>query len=879
MPDGLLPDMLRDECEGGLRRPLNDSVKCSNRPLKSRRWIFIALAALAASLAPCANLAAQALPETAEAIAKGRITTRILFVTAHPDDETASMLAYLSHGLDADVALLTLTRGQGGQNAIGPEQDGQLGVIRTTELLAADSHYGVHQFFTRANDPGFSKSPDRTMKLWGDDVPLEDMVRVIRVYRPQIVINGWGGVHWGHGQHQASGILTPKAIEEAADPNAFPDQIKEGLKPWKVTLEVRPAGGGFGPATNTPAGAVQLPVNDVSPIWGESYVEIGMEGHAQHRSQGTPFFFGNPFFRRPVYLIGEHGEQETGGFDAKLLAEPIPALADRFPDLHHVMMTHLESTNQDIISAEKLALGLDRAGAAQFLASAAMELEALRTQVATAGGEQSADAIWELDEVRKRIDAALVKVIAQPIDIQADRHELVAGENFSVNVNFLDKPAVPFKWTIDQSSLHVPEGWSAKLDQPKNGGNSFHFDVSVPPGAKPPTSPDDPILPFPPPLVTVSVHANIDDYEFAIDKVVESAEEKTTGVDTYELELVPAVTLTVEPTQVMIPVKRAAAPFELLARVRYHGDTPVKVSVGLGAPEGWTVQPISPLDFPATGDQLIKYVLRAPPKVAQGAYPLRPYAKLGDETFRTSLEPIPTLPTRDWSETADASAHVLDLVVPTALRVGYIAGDNDLVPESLRRIGIQVDMLDEVSLAFGDLSQYDAIVVGIRAYELRPDVPRMNGRLLDYVKNGGTLLVEYERDFAWNKLLPAPFDAKMAQQAVRVTDAASPVRFLAPDDPLLNAPNKITLDDFQGWVQERGLYFLSTWDAKFHPVLGLTDASEPEATGGLVYAHDGNGLYIYTGLSFFRQLPAGVPGAYRLFVNLLSQTPRNPRAR
>jgi LmbE family N-acetylglucosaminyl deacetylase len=843
------------------------------RKRRTQRWIgtLLALAVVAVALTRTGKVRAQALTDTAQAINKARIVTRIMFVTAHPDDETASLLAYLSRGLYADVALLTLTRGQGGQNAIGPEQDGQLGVVRTLELLRADSYYGVHQYFTRANDPGFSKSADRTMKIWGPTIPLEDMVRAIRTYRPEVVINGWGGTHWGHGQHQASGILTPKAIEQAADPNAFPDQIAGGLKPWKVSLEVRPAGG-FG-STTVPAGAVELPVNDVSQIWGESYVQMGMQGHAQHVSQGTPFFFGNPFFRRPVYLEVEYGEQAGGGFDPKLLAQALPSLGERFATLHDVMATHLESTNQDILSAERLALGLDRKGAAQFLASAAMEIEALRSEVTKAGGSESAAAIWELDEVRQRIDAALDQDLALPVDIQADRHELVGGESFSVNVNFLDKPAVPFKWTVDSSSLKAPAGWTATMNATTKAGDSYRFTVNIPPGATPPTSPQDAILPFPPPLVTLAVHAQVDDYNFLIVSPVESAEEKTTGTQTYPLELVPAVTLTVEPTQVMVPVKKAGAPIDLLARVRYHGTKAATVAVGLDAPAGWSVAPIAPLDFSGAGDQLIRYMVKAPAKVREGAYPLRPYGKLGEETFRTSLEPIPTVPTRDWSESADATAHVLDLTVPRNLRVGYIAGDNDLVPESLRRIGIQVDMLDEVALAFGDLSQYDAIVVGIRAYELRPDVARMNGRLLDYVKGGGTLVVEYERDFAWNKLQPAPFDAKEAQQGVRVTDAESPVRFLDPSSPLLNSPNKITLEDFQGWVQERGLYFWSTWSPRYKAVLGLKDANEPEATGGLVYTRDGKGVYIYTGLSFFRELPAGVPGAYRLFVNLLSQTP------
>ena len=831
------------------------------------------LSATTVSLVATKSTGAQSLPETVEAINKARVATRILYVTAHPDDETAGLIAYLSRGLNADVAILTITRGQGGQNAIGPEQDGPLGVIRTTELLAADDHYGARQFFTRGVDPGFSKSPERTMKIWGDQIPLEDMVRVIRMYRPQVVINGWGGVHFGHGQHQASGLLTPLATADAADPTKFPEQIGGAVRPWKVTLELRPASFGFGPAPAKPApGGVVLPVNDVSPLWGKSYVEMGMEGHAQHRSQGTPSFSGNPFFRRPVTLIREQGQQSGDGFDVRLLAQPLTSIAEQFPEMQAEMTPALGAVDKELESAAKLALETDRAAAAKSLAEAGKEIVALREKISTATSRQHFPAMWELDRLSDKINKALAEDIALPVDIQANRHELVAGESFSVNVNFLDKPAVPVNWTVDQSSLLVPEGWTATLRESKSGANSYHFDVSIPATAKPPTSPGDAVLPFPPPLVKLAVRMTVGDYSFTTEKEVESSEAKTTEIDTYPLELVPAVTLTAEPSQVMIPHKRAAAPFDLLARVRYHGAAKATVDVGIDPPEGWGVSPISPLAFSSPGDQLIRYVVKPPAKVTPGAYALHPFARIGDSTFRTSLEPIPTLPTRDWSGPDDVTVHVLDLMVPAGLRIGYIAGDNDVLPETLRQVGIQVDLLDEVALAFGDLSHYDAIVAGIRAYELRPDLPRSNSRLLDYVKNGGTLLVLYERDFAWARFLPAPYPAKMADQAARVTDPDSPVRFLAPDHSLLNTPNKITLDDFKGWHQERGLYFWGTWDSHYEPVLGLTDPGEPEAKGGLVYAKYGRGVYIYTGLSFFRELPDGVPGAYRLFVNLLSQT-------
>ena len=843
-----------------------------------RRWrlryaAMVAVAAVLAAALP-AGVRAQSLPESVEAIEKARVATRVLYITAHPDDETAALLAYLSRGAHADVALLTITRGQGGQNAVGPEQGGQLGVVRTTELLAAGSHYGVRQFFTRAVDTGFSKSAEQTMKMWGD-LPVEDIVRVIRTYRPDVVINGWGGVRFGHGQHQASGVYVPRAVADAADPAKFPEQIKAGLAPWKVRLELRPGGFGFGPAPQqATSGAVQLPVNDVSPLWGKSYVEMGMEGHAQHRSQGTPSFFGNPFFRRPVTLVEERGDQAAGGFDVKLLSEPITSLAARFPAMQATLAPALAAADQALEAAEKAALGPDRVAAAKALADAGQAMVNLRTVISGGAGDERDAAQWELDQLREKIDAALASTIALPIDVQADRHELVAGESFTVSVNFLDRPAVPVKWTVENSSLLTPPGWTVALDPSKSSGTNYRFTVSVPAGATPPSAPGDAILPFPPPLVRLALRVTAGDYAFTIEKAVESAEAKTTGIEIYALELVPAVTLTVEPSQAMVPARRASEPVALLARVRYHGTKPAKVSVALDAPAGWSVQTAAALDFAGPGDQLIRYLVTPPAKIAPGAYALHPYAQLDSETFRTSLEPIPTLPTRDWSEPCDAMVHVLDLAVPAGLHIGYIAGENDPLPETLRQIGIQVDLLDEVALAFGELSHYDAIVAGIRSYELRPDLPRSNARLLDYVKDGGTLLVLYQRDFAWNRVLPAPFPAKMPDQTSRVTDPHSPVRFLAPDNPLLNRPNKITLADFDGWDQERGLYFWGTWDARYQPVLGLTDPGEAEATGGLVYARDGQGVYIYTGLSFFRELPAGVPGAYRLFVNLLSQTRR-----
>jgi LmbE family N-acetylglucosaminyl deacetylase len=871
------------------------------------------------------------LAETVEAINQSRVATRILYITAHPDDEDSGLLAYLSRGIDADVALLTITRGQGGQNAVGPEQDGQLGVIRTTELLSADSHYGVHQYFTRAVDTGFSKSPQWTMAIWGDTLPMEDLVRVIRTYRPDVVINGWGGVRNGHGQHQASGIYTPQAVAEAADPTKFPDQIKEGLPAWKTSLELRPANFNFGPGGGggrdaaaaatpsqggaatitqsaqgaqasqpgqsggrgagggTPQASVALPTSNISPLWGVSYVEMGAEGHGQQPSQGTPQLFGGGFGRRQSSLIVETRDSAGGAFDPKLLDQPITSLATRFPSFQSVMAPTLASADQALSAASTQELALDRTAAADSLASAAKQIAVLRDQVAAQNGNDQAQALYELDRVREKIDHALTEVVSLSIGLNADRNEIVAGESFMVTANFPDKPAVDVQAPIASATLEVPAGWTvstsapAQNAQPPNGQpfngtqqNSTHrFTVAVPAGASATDiTPAQAVLPFPTPLVRFVQPVTLNGYTFNVERTVEYSETKTTRIETHPLELVPSVTLTVEPPEIMVSAKHASAPIDLFTRVRYHGTAEAKVSIGVDAPKGWTAPALDPLDFTAPGDQLIRYTITPPAKLGPGAYPLHPFAKLGDQTFRTSMEAIPTLPTRDWSEPNDATVHVLDLNIPAGLHIGYVAADNDPLPEVLRELGIQVDLLDEVALSFGDLNRFDAIVVGIRAYELRPDVARTNPRLLDYVKNGGTVVVQYQREPIWNKYKPGPYPSQMANTAQRTTDPNSPVVFLAPDSPLLTTPNEITADDFKGWIQERGTYYWDSWDSHYTPILALQDPNETPANGSLMYARYGKGVYIYAGLVFFRELPAGVPGAYRLFVNLISQTRR-----
>ena len=369
-------------------------------------------------------------------------------------------------------------------------------------------------------------------------------------------------------------------------------------------------------------------------------------------------------------------------------------------------------------------------------------------------------------------------------------------------------------------------------------------------------------------------------YKFDVDQSVAHMEATSTRVDRVPLRMVPAYTLMVEPKQAVEVLEKKRVPFDILLRVHSYATQAHAIEVGLDLPAGWRATKPVDVQFDGAGDKYAKLTVEPPEKISAGNFTIASYAKFGDEKFMTSLEPLPTLPTQLWSEPATCVVHAFAIDVPANLRVGYITAESEPVPEALERLGIRVEMLDPAALAFSNLSGFNAIVVGVRAYELRHDLPGANQRLLDYVSSGGTLVVQYERDFAWDRAPYAPYPAKISPPAgsplPRITDENSPVKFLKPDDPLLNTPNKITQDDFKGWVQERSLYMWTQFDPKYTPLLAMNDPGEPDQNGALVYTHYGKGTYIYTGIAFFRQLPEGVPGAYRLFVNLLSPS-RNAR--
>ena len=868
----------------------------SNSFLLAVLFLFFSAGPRARAQFPPAPGTGPGLAETIEAIDRARVTTRILYVTAHPDDESAAMLTYLARGLHADVALLTLTRGEGGQNDLGPEQAPQLGLIRTQELLAATRGYGVKLYFTRGKDFGYSKTPEETEKIWGDQV-LEDMVRVIRTFRPNVVINGWGGVHGGHGHHQASGLLTPKAVQLATDSSyslpGSPSEKKD-LAPWgdrKPVLVLDTD------RSEKPQGYL-LPVDEISPLYGKTWREMGLDAFANHRTQGIAGFLGSPFLRRPIALKREDG----GELNPAMLAEPLGPLDEDYEVGNMGVDPLMRTVDAALVAAREAALQLDWKKAASSLILAGKKLDEVpKPSTSLQVPPPVVSLIRSLGRKREKIDAALALVTGARLEAAADRSEIVSGETFTVRVEWRHREGIT--GDFKKPAILFPPEWSVPKEEPESP-NAIRFTVLAGQNPQHPAEGlPSAILPEPPPLLTASQETVIDGYSFTVSSPVTSVHASSTRVDRMSPLMVPAYTLAIEPKQAIEILSKPKKPFDVLLRVHSYATQASQVRVELNVPRGWkTVAPAS-LKFGGTGDQYARLSVTPPLKLTAGNYKIAAYAERGAdrsrgtkaERFTTSLEPLPTLPTQLWSEPAQCVVHAFAINVPQNLRVGYVTAESEPIPEALQRLGISVEMLNATALAFGDLSRFNAIVVGVRAYELRPELAGANQRLLDYVSKGGALVVQYNRDFIWDKLQPAPYPALISpplppakegapqtpRPLPRITDENSPVKFLKPADPLLNTPNRITQEDFKGWVQERGLYFWTEFDPKYTPLLAMNDPGEPPLNGGLVYAHYGEGAYIYTGLAFFRQLPEGVPGAYRLFVNLLSasQAKENKRAR
>ena len=803
-------------------------------------------------------------------------TKRVLMIGAHPDDENTAVIAELALGEGADVAYLSLTRGEGGQNLIGSELQEGLGIIRTEELLAARRLDGAQQFFTRAYDYGFSKSADEAFTQWPRDTLLSDVVEIVRRYRPDIIISVFNGsAADGHGQHQAAGIMAREAFSAAADRTRFPEQIARGLAPHRARYLFQ---ANYRPPQNP---LITFGTGAFDPLFGRSRYQIAMQSRSRHRSQdmGNAEPLG-PKSTAITLLAGDYpqnskslfaGVDTTAAQHARRLGVRAGAIAhllayDSIVDMVRVQYNPLQRARLVPLLAQAMT-HLDQAAADE---SAAPMQQLLRTELV-----QTAAALL--------LDAGVL------IDVTSSTAMPVAGSTFDVAITAWN--AGPYAVTLNPSLL-LPAGWqvtSTPQDDvlAPDAVQRHTFRVTVPPTARR-TEPyylrqprlaaryawdaNDPRgAPFDFADVRASIALNIAGAAFVIARDAEFvAVDKALGEVRRPLIVVPAASVEAQPRVTVMPTNDAA-PRTINVTVRTARDS-VSGTLRLIAPAGWTIAPAAvPLNVARAGETVNTVFTVTAPTTSTGSAVLRAQLTTARDTFTDgyTLIDYPHIRPHALYRAATVSIARFPVAIAQNLRVGYIEGAGDDGADVLRQLGADVELIDANALANADLSRYHTIVAGIRAYEVRPDLIAHNQRLLDYTSNGGTFIVQYNKyeivDNSW-----MPYPATMARPHGRVTDENARITLLAPEHPLLTTPNRIASADFDGWVQERGLYFLDTFDARYTPLLSMADPGEDAQRGALVAARVGRGWYVYTGLALFRQLPEGVPGAWRLLANLVS---------
>jgi LmbE family N-acetylglucosaminyl deacetylase len=875
-----------------------------------------------------------------------------MHTTAHPDDENNGLLVMLNRGQGYRTALATATRGNGGQNEIGPEIFEALGVLRTGELAALHRFDGAEQFFTRAVDFGYSFGIDETFEKWGREEITADYVRLIRTIRPDVVIalpptGNAGGQH-----HMASSVITHEAVKLAGDPARYPEQIAAGLHPWQTRKFYESAGFGFPgePAPPGPVTRINSAVYD--PLLGKTYSEIGSEARSMHKCQGMGQLLGLPgpsvvSYRLVVSNVTAPPEEKSlfDGIDSSIASLAKFAGAKPPKDL----VEGLAAISSAVLAAKKsFDTGNDEASLPPLL-TGLQAVRSLRGQLHGIGLDDAArfEVDFRLRQKEREFQQAAILANGIRVEVLADDGVVVPGQPVKVNVIVANRgaadvtvkqvtfggfegdatcamtaftgggfgfggrggrggaapPGVAMSTiTRDQAAhceptLTIPAG--ARVTEPywhrKGSDGRYTFDADAPFG-----------LPFRPTPFYVQATLELHGPDGSADIIDGLPVQHRYVGDLFggekrtELLVVPALSVRVSPEVAIVPADavRATAPLashpsRVSGRGRGAGatahpgsDREIRVTVVNGAagpadsvvrlqpPQGWTVAPAQqPVTF-ARGDesQTVRFQVKPPLNTPSGEYHVRAVATAGGRQFDRGYQVIeyPHIGRYHVYDTADTTLKVIDVKTTPNLLVGYVMGVGDQVPAAIEQLGARVEMVGADDLAWGDLSRFDCIVTGVRAYERRDDLRANNSRLLEYVRNGGTMIVQYNK-FEFNDAQYGPYPAKVSSN--RITDEGAPVKVLEPENRVFTRPNRIAPSAWDGWVQERGLYFLGEKDPRYKDLVQMEDQfpyNRGVKDGALVEADYGKGKWVYVGLNFWRQLPQGIDGAYQLFANLLS---------
>jgi len=863
-----------------------------------------------------------------------------MMVTAHPDDEDGGMLAMETRGAGVRGVLVTLTRGEGGQNAMSPDNYDALGLVRTQELLAADRYYGVDQYWTRAIDYGFSKTREEALEKWDHDRVLADVVRAIRMTRPLVITSVFvGAATDGHGNHQVAGQMAQEAFLAAGDPTKFPEQIREGLRPWtplKVYahvpfFDVTPQGmydyaiDKFVPvrffdyvhqkwSSEKPSTTLEIQEGNYATANGLTYLQIGREGLGFQKSQNNGVAIPNPAPFASAYHryesrvpAAEHEESFFDGIDASV--NGIGSLVASEPD-------YLKSGLAEISRLANQANDQyqpDRPqGIAPVLADGLTAARSLigKVRAGTLTEPGKSDVLFELrakeDQFEQALAASLgLSLVAAVLPEKEPQGRnpfggavptftiAIPGQSFGVQVELLNQSPDPI--TLDAVTLEASDGKAWKIGvagnpPPKSlAGRAqaqARFTVAAPSDAaltrayftRPneeqayydlvdPKYRNESLVPYP---LSASAQVTYRGASLHLAQVVQATQRvQTLGIVSQPLLMGPAISVAVSPAAGAIPV--GAQSFAFSCTVHSNVKGPAEGTLWLRLPEGWHSSPESaPFSFMRDGeDHTITFSVH-PGQIKPGEYPITAEADYQGKRYTEGYRLVGYAGLRPYPYYRPAVYHAVGVDVKTApgLHIAYLPGTGDEVPQALENLEQNVRVLAASDITQGNLSGYDAIVLGTRAYAVRPELKSANSRLLDYVRNGGVLIVQYNlQDFDQNY---GPYPFSLGSNPQKVVDEFSKVKLLNPGSPVFTWPNRIADADFAGWVEERGHGFMQTWDSHYEALLETNDPEQDPQRGGLLLARYGKGAYIYDAFALYRQLPSGVPGAYRILANLVS---------
>ncbi|WLR61022.1 PIG-L family deacetylase [Guptibacillus hwajinpoensis] len=793
------------------------------------------------------------------------LTTTASFMNtgAHPDDERSHFLAYLSRGQGVDTSFLLSTRGQGGQNEIGSELGDGLGIIRTNELQASSKVLGIETFFLNEDfedsikDFGFSKTPEETLNKWGETETYERLIHDIRAFKPDIIMPSFRNVDTQHGHHRAMTLLTQKAFEDAADSSVFPEQLEDGLTTWQVKKLYLPA-----ETEEQTTTSIQIGIYDEH--YDMTYPQLGEKARYLHESQGMGRDVGDGPETVNLQLVksavGDIPEQEES------IYENIPY---DFTDYANTLSKGGNKYKQKLIHLQK---DLEKVKSAYphhenvltQAENAYKQLQKLMKQMEK-DNKLSDDLRNTLNhklQVKEEQLTNTVFTAAQlEVDVEVADPQLTPDDTTNVSVSITNNGSEKMKDL--SATLSIPEDWVVKGQHHSSSlapGDQVTFDYNVKATSR------NYYDAYTPDAIKANIRFNVKGQ--TVTKAFTPKE---------RVALLPEVSVKPSPENLVINTKDIEETVTMDVEVEKFVEGALETDISLQLPEGWTAEPESQEVSFNSDEQMktISFTLTPPQNVEEGEFQIVPQAQIGNETISKNVQIIQYdhIGTNYYVSDAAVNGVAFPLDYPKDLKIGYVDSGFDKVADQLSNVGMDITQLTEQDLALGDLSQYDTIVTGIRAYLSREDLLQHNERLLEYVNNGGHLVVQYNKPWDnWDTNTTAPYELEIGQPSIewRVTDEDAPINVLKPEATIFNYPNKIKPSDWDGWVQERGLYFPMNWSGEFETYVSVADPGEEAFEGGILKADYGEGTYIYTNLVWYRQIQNQVPGGYRIFTNLVS---------